>query len=136
MKMIKKKKVLGLIILVGIMSTVFTSCEKDDPFATINVLEPQNKSGDVRGDGGSATKTWPFENSNTTAGWDMAMDASSGTFQFILKDADGTTVVERTLTAGTGPQEADGTSSSGTAGTWTATITLTNFNGSGDYSFL
>lgn len=136
MKTIKKMQVLGLFILVGIMTTGLASCEKDDPFATINVLEPQNKSGDVRGDGGSATKTWSFENSNTTAGWDMSIDATSGSFQLVLKDADGTTVVDRTLTAGSGSQDADGTSSSGTAGTWTATITLTNFNGSGDYSFL
>lgn len=136
MKTIKKMKLLGLFILLGVMTTVFTSCEKDDPFASINVLEPQNKSGDVRGDGGSATKTWTFQNSNTTAGWDMAMDASRGTFQLILKDANGTAVVDKTLTAGTGPQEADGTSSMGTAGTWTVTVTLTNFIGSGDYSFL
>ncbi|MGM0613138.1 MAG: hypothetical protein ACQESM_06490 [Bacteroidota bacterium] len=136
MKTIKKMKVIFLFILIGIMTTVLSSCEKDDQFATINVNEPQNKSGDVSGDGGSATKTWSFENTKTTAGWDMTIDASRGTFQLILKDADGTTVVDRTLTAGTGPQDADGTSSSGIAGTWKVTITLTNFNGSGDYSFL
>ena len=136
MKMIRKMKVLGLITLVGIMSTVFTSCGKDEPFALINVLAPQNNSGDVSGDGGSATKTWTFTNSNSTAGWDMAIDATSGSFQLVLKDADGTTVLDKTLTAGSGAQDASGTSSSGTAGTWTVTVTLTNFNGSGDYSFL
>lgn len=57
-------------------------------------------------------------------------------FRLVLKDANGTTVVDRTLTAGSGSQNADGTSSSGKAGTWIATITLTNFDGSGDYSFL
>ena len=117
MKAIKKMKLLGLFILLGIITTVVTSCDDDEPYATINVLEPQNKSGDVRGNGGSATKTWSFENTNTIAGWDMSMDASVGTFQLILKDADGTTVVDRTLTPGTGPQDADGTSSSGTEGT-------------------
>ena len=129
-------KTLGLSIIVGIMTTLFVSCAKDDPFASINTLEPLNKSGDIRGDGGSATKTWSFENTNVTAGWDMSMNASSGTFQMVLKDADGKTVLDKTLTVGTGPQSADGTSSSGTAGTWTATITLTNFNGTGDFSFL
>lgn len=135
MKTIKTMKVLSLFILVAIMTTALSSCDKDDIFATINVHEPQNKSGDVRGNGGSETRTWSFENSSTTAGWDMAMDATSGSFRLVIKDADGTTVVNNTLTAGSGPQDAGGTSSPGTAGTWIVTITLTNFDGSGDYSF-
>lgn len=130
-----KLKVVSLFILTGIM-TILTSCEKDEIYATINVLEPQNKSGDVRGNGGSTTKTWSFENSNTTVGWDMSIDAKSGSFLFVIKDADGTTVLDKTLTAGQNAQDASGTTSSGTAGTWTVTATLTSFNGSGDYSFL
>ncbi|WP_157831436.1 hypothetical protein [Confluentibacter flavum] len=130
-----KLKVASFFILAGIMA-ILASCEKDDIFATINILEPQNKSGDVRGNGGTTTKTWSFENSNTTAGWDMSIDAQSGSFQFVIKDAAGTTVLDRTLTAGQNAQDASGTSSAGTAGTWTVTATLTNFNGSGDYSFL
>lgn len=112
--------------------------KKDDgtcTYPTINVFST-NTSGDVKGAGGTASKTWTYTNNNSTAGWDMSIDATSGSFQLVLKDANGTTVLDKTLTAGSGSQDASGTSSSGTAGTWTATITLTNFNGSGDYSFL
>ena len=66
----------------------------------------------------------------------MSIGATSGSFRLVLKDAGAVTVLDKTLTAGSGAQDASGTSSSGTAGTWTATITLTNFNGSGDYSVL
>ena len=56
-------------------------------------------------------------------------------FTLVVTDADGTTVINKTLTAGSGAQDASGTSSAGTTGTWTATVTLTEFTGTGDYSF-
>lgn len=113
--------------------------KKDDGTCTYPVINVSstNKSGDIKGAGGTASKTFTFTNNNSTAGWDMTInDATSGSFQLVLKDASGTVVLDKTLAAGSGPQSADGTTSSGTAGTWTATITLTDFNGSGDYSFL
>lgn len=134
--MLKTIKVVSLFILTGILASGLTSCGKDELFATINVNGPQNKSGDVKGDGGSATRTWSFENPNTTIGWDMSIGAKSGSFRLVLKDASGKVMSDQTLTAGSGPQSADGTSPAGTAGTWTCTITLTSFNGTGDYSFL
>lgn len=137
MKTIKKNQV-GLLIMLAFIIVSLTSCEKEELTATINVSEPNNKSGDVRGDGGSATKTWTFTNSSTRAGWDMTInDATSGSFQLIMEDASGTVVLDQTLTAGSGPQSADGTTpEGGEPGTWTCTIRLTNFNGTGDYSFL
>ena len=132
-----KKSLLVFMAIVGITSATLTSCQKDEPLtAIINVSTLDNKSGDVKGDGGSATKTFTFNNSNTTAGWDMSITAKSGSFKLILKDASGKTVLDQTLTAGSGPQSASGTTTAGTSGIWTATITLTNFNGTGDYSFL
>ena len=65
----------------------------------------------------------------------MSINATSGSFQLVLKDAAGTTVLDKTLTAGVSSQSADGTTPSGTSGEWTATATLLNFSGSGDYSF-
>ncbi len=146
------------ILCIGITST-FTSCKKegcidvnadnydekakkDDGSCTypLIILIPtinisaNNTSGDLSGAGGTASKTVSFTNNNTTIGWDMAIDATSGSFQLVVKDADGTTVIDNTLTAGSGAQDADGTSSSGTSGTWTTTISLTSFNGTGDYS--
>lgn len=126
---------LALLSLVVIFA--MTSCKKEQgPIAAVNVLATSGyKSGDVIGNGGSASRTFKFINSSTTAGWDMSMDATSGSFRLILKDATGAVKVDKILVAGIGDQSADGTSPAGTAGEWTATVTLTNFNGSGDYSF-
>ena len=92
-------------------------------------------SGDIKGAGGTVSGSTTFTQNNSTLGWDMAQDASSGSFTLTVTDADGITVINNTLTAGSGAQDADGTSSAGTAGTWTATVTLTEFTGKGDYSF-
>ncbi len=140
------------IFCIGITSTL-TSCKeegctdvnadnynpgavKDDGSCTYPIISisSTNTSGDISGFGGTASKTVTFTNDNSTVGWDMAIDASSGSFQLAVKDADGTTVIDKILTAGSGDQDASGTSSSGTSGTWTVTISLTSFNGTGDYS--
>lgn len=133
--MTKTIKMVSLIILTGIMTSGLTSCSEDEPYATINV-STLNRSGDVKGDGGSTTKTFTFENTSTTVGWDMSSNATSGSFKLVLKDASGKVMLDQTLTANSGAQSADGTTPAGTAGTWTCTITLTSFNGTGDYSFL
>lgn len=135
MRTIKKIQLVGLLLMIGAMFT-FTSCEEDDELtAVINNTSQTNASGDVRGDGGSTSKTWTFANSSLSAGWDMSINASSGSFQLVLKDASGTVLLDKILTGGSGPQSADGTTPEGTAGEWTATVTLINFNGTGDYSF-
>ncbi len=151
----KKTAQLVAIIAITVMTaSTFTACKSEgctDPnadnyddkaekdsgtctYPTITVFS-NNTSGDIKGGGGTAYKTWTFTNNNRTLGWDMSIDASSGSFQLVVKDADGTTVIDQTLTVGSGAQDADGTSTPGTVGTWTATATLTNFNGTGDYSF-
>lgn len=131
---IKKVQFVGLLVILGLTLT-FTSCEKEELTATINTSQ-NTASGDIKGNGGAATKTWTFTNSSSRIGWDMSIDASSGSFQLVLEDASGAVVLNKTLTAGSGPQSADGTTpEGGTEGEWTATITLTNFYGSGDYSF-
>lgn len=130
----KKNQLIGLLVILGLMFT-FTSCEKEEEFTAVINTSQTSASGDVKGDGGSTTKSWTFTNSSVSAGWDMAINATSGTFQLVLKDASGTVLLDKTLIAGSGPQSADGTTPEGTAGEWTATVTLSNFNGSGDYSF-
>lgn len=154
-KSIKKNQLIVLVAMVGLTLATFTSCKKEgcnDPnannydskakkddgtctYPVINVGTTGN-SGDIQGAGGTASRTFTFTSNNATVGWDMSISATSGSFQLVLKDASGVIVVDKTLTAGSGPQSASGTSSSGTAGTWTGTITLTKFNGTGDYSFL
>ncbi|MEO9531254.1 MAG: hypothetical protein ABJG68_11980 [Crocinitomicaceae bacterium] len=111
--------------------------EKDDESCTYPVINTagNGSSGDVNGAGGTASSSVQFTNNNATVGWDMAQSATEGSFTLTILDADGTSVMSNTLTAGSGAQDASGTSSQGTTGTWTANVTLTNFNGTGDYSF-
>lgn len=112
--------------------------KKDDGscvYPVINMGSSTNHSGDISGNGGTATGTKTFDQTSATLGWDMSINATTGSFNLTVADADGTVVINQTLTANSGPQSADGTSSAGTTGTWTATVTLTDFDGIGDYSF-
>lgn len=118
----------------------YDKAKKDDgtcTYPTINVnTSGAGASGDIKGAGGTISKTWTFTNNKSTVDWDMSIGATSGSFRLVLKDVAGTTKLDKTLTAGSGPQDASGQTPAGTAGTWTATITLTQFKGTGDYSFL
>lgn len=126
------------LFLMLVLSLSFVACDSDDDLtATINVNSVNNRSGDVRGNGGTATKTWTFTNTNSTAGWDMTInDSTSGSFNLTLMDDEGTVVLDQTLRAGSGTSSADGTTVEGVPGNWTATATLNDFDGTGDYSFL
>lgn len=150
----KKFKVVTTALIVGVMALGFTSCKKEgciDPKAN-NYNEEAKKddgtctypvinmnaagtSGDISGGGGTASGTQTFTQNSATLGWDMSINASTGSFNLTVRDADGNIVINQTLTAGSGAQSADGTSAAGTTGTWTATVTLTDFTGTGDYSF-
>ena len=60
--------------------------------------------------------------------------AFSGSIQLQVTDENGVEVLNVTLTGGTGVSDDSGLTSSGTSGTWTVTITLTDFGGTGDFS--
>lgn len=147
-------KLLAIIAIATITASTFTACKKkgctdpnannysdkakkDDGTCTYPVINMSaaGTSGDISGGGGTASSSKTFTQNSSTLGWDMSIGASTGSFNLTVKDANGTTVINRTLTAGVGAQDAAGTSSAGTPGIWTVTITLTNFTGTGDYSF-
>lgn len=117
---------------------VLASCSEDDPTATINVNPPNTVTnavdGDVRGNGGSASRTFTWPNSRPTADYNMDMTvANGGSFQMIIKDAAGTVVLDYTLIKGQTPDSKSGVTASGVTGNWTIQINLKNFNGSGSY---
>ena len=114
-----------------------SEAKKDDGTCAypVIIMSGSGTSGDISGGGGSASASQTFTQNTPLLDWDMDINASTGSFNLTVKDAGGTTVVNRTLTAGTGAQDASGVSTSGTPGTWTATVTLTSFTGTGDYSF-
>lgn len=52
----------------------------------------------------------------------------------VVKDANGNTVLDKSLNGATEPDSFSGVTSAGTAGIWSVTIILTNFNGDGSFS--
>ena len=151
----KKVNLIIITVLVGIISTSsLTSCKKkgctdpsadnynvdvkkDDGTCTYPVINftPATNDGDVTGGGGDATSTFDWNNTLATAELNMDITAASGgSFQITVKDADGTIVINETLTVGVGDDSRTVCSASGTPGTWTITVTVTDFSGDGSYS--
>jgi len=125
--------------LLTLIFTAFIACSNDDDSITASINERSastgNFNGDVTGNGGSATKIFTWNNASTTADYNMDItSAATGTFRFVMKDANNTTVLDKTLQGNIEPDTFSGVTSAGTAGDWTITLTLTNFNGDGSYS--
>ncbi|MEQ8907548.1 MAG: hypothetical protein RIC95_00015 [Vicingaceae bacterium] len=151
----KKTKLIIAAAIVGLISaSSLTSCKKEegctDPnannystnaeeddgsctYPTINLNATGD--GDVTGGGGSASSTNEWTNSQSKAELNMDITAASGgRFQIIVKDSDGTEVINETLTVGIGDDSKNICSASGTPGTWTVTVSLTDFSGDGSFS--
>jgi len=133
------KNLLKLSLLTFIF-TAFVACSSDDsPTITASVnntsMSIGNFNGDVTGNGGSETETFTWNNAEATADYNMDITASAtGSFRFVLKDVNGTTVLDKTLVGGTNPDTFSGVTNAGTPGDWTVTLTLSNFDGDGSYS--
>ena len=104
--------------------------------AVVDLATGDDVDGDVEGAGGTASDTIIWDSNSKPRG-DYSMDitaASGGSFQFIVKDAGNTVVLNQTLTSGVGDDSKSGVSASGTAGIWTLIIHLTDFSGDGSFS--
>lgn len=137
MKNSKTYSTLFLILFATVL--IFTGCNSDDNNPTANVTINEGPNGDIGGDftgnGGSTTETFSWQNGLQTADYNADITSTAtGTFQMVIKDADGTTVLDRSLTGSMEPDSFSGVTSSGTSGTWTVTISITNFNGDGSFS--
>ena len=115
---------------------LISSCKDDDPVASVTfTASTSNADGDVTGDGGSTSNSTTWANNLTTASYDMDITASAGgSMNLTIVDADGTIVANETLVVGVGDDTKGGVTTVGTAGDWTITVTLTNFNGDGSFS--
>jgi hypothetical protein len=136
MKTMKKFK----LVLLAIISTtaVFTSCSNDDEL-TANVRLTEGTNGDIGGDftgnGGSTSKTFMWQNNLSTADYNADITSSTnGLFQMVVKDANGTTVLDRSLNGSVEPDSFSGVTSSGQPGAWSVIISVSNFNGDGSFS--
>ena len=117
-------------------STMISCTDDDNPCNPPNIIVNQGgDDGDVEGCGGSISKTHNWTNNQSRTELEMDITSSiGGSFQIIVTDADGTEVLNETLIVGIGDDTRDRCSASGTSGTWTVTVTLTNFNGDGSFT--
>ncbi len=125
---------------------LIVSCDKDDDsFANVTVNgtllvgDRSDFNGDIdasfTGNGGSASRSFIWNNNLNTADYNADITAlAQGTFRIIVKDSEGTTVLDRTIDGNTEPDTIGGVTSSGASGIWTVTIQVTDFNGDGSFS--
>lgn len=128
-------------IFITIMSLTLLamSCSDDDNDLSANVTLTEGIDGDIGGDfignGGTTSQTFSWQNDLSTADYNADITAStSGLFQMIVKDSDENTVLDRSLNGNVEPDTFSGVTSSGEAGMWTVTITVSNFNGNGSFT--
>lgn len=133
-------------LFVAALTLTTVSCSKDDDaMAQVRVNgsvlfdDGDDFNGDVDGDftgtGGSATRTFVWINNQRTAEYNADITATvEGSFTMVVRDADGMVVLERGLQGGSEPDSFSGVTQAGASGTWTVTITLTNFSGDGSFS--
>jgi hypothetical protein len=143
MKLIK----LFFTMLTVAATATFVGCssDDDDTMAQVSVNgtvlfeDGDDFNGDVDGDftgnGGSATRTFVWLNNLTTADYNADITATvEGTFNMVVSDADGNTVLNRSLDGATEPDSISGVTDAGTSGVWSVTITLGSFKGDGSFS--
>lgn len=133
-------------ILTIAAATTFVACSKDDDVmaqvrVNNNVLfdNGDDFNGDVNGDftgnGGNVTRTFVWLNNLTTADYNADITATAeGTFNMVVLDADGNTVLNRSLNGAVEPDSFSGVTDAGTSGVWSVTITVSSFNGDGSFS--
>ena len=126
-------RIILLLVLFGLIGFIsLTSCEKENATIGVNV---SGDDGDVTGNGGSATATHNWTNSQSRAEMNMDITSTSGgSMQIIVVDSEDNEVINETLTAGVGDDSKTVCSNSGTPGTWRVTIILTDFNGDGSFT--
>ncbi len=91
--------------------------------------------GSFTGDGGSVTRVFNWTCNLATADYNADITATAeGSFNMVVRDSEGAIVLDRTLNGAVEPDSFSGVTSAGTAGAWTVTITVTNFNGDGSFS--
>ncbi|MBT8299330.1 MAG: hypothetical protein KJO52_13425 [Maribacter sp.] len=129
------------------VATTFVGCsnDDDDTMAQVSVNgtvlfdDGEDFNGDVDGDftgnGGSATRTFIWLNNLTRADYNADITATAeGSFNMVVLDADGNTVLNRSLNGAVEPDSFSGVTDSGTSGVWSVTITLSSFIGDGSFS--
>jgi hypothetical protein len=129
---------LTILTLFTLSLTTLTSCSDDDG-PTVNITVNEGPDGDIggdfTGDGGNGSRSITWTNNLATADFNADITSTStGTFELVVEDANGTVVLNRSIEGGTEPDTIGGVTGAGEPGNWTVTIILQSFNGDGSYS--
>lgn len=115
-----------------------SGCSNDDDLS-VNITVNEGPLGDIGGDftgnGGSGSRTIEWLNNLITADYNADITAPApGVFRMQVLDADGDSVLDRSLNGGSDRDSFSGVTRIGTPGRWKVIITLTSFDGDGSYS--
>jgi hypothetical protein len=141
MKIRELNRIMTLFIAFSFISLV--SCDKE--YEDREIIEDtysgnifvtsvgQDPAGDFTGTGDSGTYTFAWVNPQSRASANFDITTPTGSVQMIVKDDEGTVVLDKTRSAG-GNDTFSGVSESGVSGIWQVTLILTDFKGDGSYS--
>lgn len=122
-----KIKVLFLSMALLSLPLTFQSCTKIK-------FKKSTGVGEFSAQGKSKTKTFDWENSQSKASFTMDITgAESGSMTMEVFDGTGTKLIDEIVTVG-GVDSYSACSAFGNPGTWSVTITITDFNGKGSYT--
>ncbi|MDG1573405.1 hypothetical protein OZ410_13835 [Robiginitalea sp. M366] len=125
---------------------LFLSCSNDEEAyarvtvnGTLLMEDVSDFNGDINasftGNGGTATRSFVWNNNLSTADFNADITSTaSGSFQMIVEDSQGMVVLDRTILGSNQEDTIGGVTAAGSAGLWTVTIIVTNFNGDGSFS--
>lgn len=135
----------SVIALISLMVFGISSCEKYDQYDNMEIVEDtysgnviiesggEDPGGDFLGDGDSGTFSFAWNNPTSKAELNFDITSPTGSVQFILKDANGKEVLNKTRSAG-GNDTFSGVSEKGDKGMWLVEIRFTDFDGDGSFS--
>ena len=133
---------LAILILIVFVSS---SCEKYDEYDNMEIVENTysgeviiesrgaDPGGDFLGNGDSGTFSFAWNNPRSRAELNFDITTPTGSVQFILRDAKGKEVLNKTRSAG-GDDTFSGESGKGDKGMWLVEMILIDFDGDGSFS--
>lgn len=139
----KRMKYIGVILLVASTLIIGKSCsEYEDREIITNTFSGNidvtstgvDPAGDFTGEGDSGTYAFAWINPQEIASANFDITTDAGSVQMIVKDDDGTVVLDETLSAGEAEDTFSGITNAGKEGAWIVELILTDFNGDGSYS--
>ena len=134
-----------MLAIIFLTAIAVCSCEKYDDYDNMEVVENTytgnviiesggaDPGGDFTGNGDSGTYSFAWKNPSSRAELNFDITTPTGSVQFILRDAKGKEVLNKTRSAG-GNDTFSGVSDKGEKGIWLVEIILNDFDGDGSFS--